>query len=123
MYMLCLRVLFLEFEDWLNQIETDNNLKYSKHRGIKRNSDDTKIIYYNCSRSGKQNILTEDVRKRSLKVQGSAKLELGCTSQIKLTKNVNGDFNVNYFKEHYGHKYELKHLNLSENCEKKLLPS
>lgn len=68
---------------------------------------------------GKQRLLKEE-RKRSEKVQGSSKQNIACTSQIILTITSSGEYVTEYFKNHYGHNFDLKHLHISENCRRNI---
>ena len=61
-------------------------------------------------------MLNREVRKRCEKIQGSAKLNVACTSQIILTKKESGELVAEYHEQHYGHNCDIKHLNLSNKC-------
>ncbi|XP_050508157.1 uncharacterized protein LOC114343556 [Diabrotica virgifera virgifera] len=58
----------------------------------------------------KSRTVPDQLRKRDGKVQGTAKLDVGCTSQIILRKTESGELNAEYFKDHYGHTFDLKHI-------------
>lgn len=64
--------------------------------------------------------MKEKERKRSEKVQGSSKQNTACTSQLILSISSTGEYVVEYFKNHYGHNFDLKHLHISENCRKNI---
>uniref|UniRef100_A0A6P7GR01 Uncharacterized protein LOC114345728 n=1 Tax=Diabrotica virgifera virgifera TaxID=50390 RepID=A0A6P7GR01_DIAVI len=63
----------------------------------------------------KSRTVPDQLRKRDGKVQGTAKLDVGCTSQIILRKTEPGELIAEYFKDHYGHTFDLKHIHPSTN--------
>lgn len=52
-------------------------------------------------------------RQRSVKSQGSCKLNYTCTSQI-VVKKTDEKRNVVYYKTHYGHEKDIRHLRISK---------
>lgn len=51
--------------------------------------------------------------KRLSKLQGSSKLNRGCTSKIKvITNKENSSVTAIYFKTHYGHNFDVQHLRI-----------
>ncbi|KAK2578290.1 hypothetical protein KPH14_007655 [Odynerus spinipes] len=109
------QISFRQFEDWLSKIELENSIQYCRSTGVKRNLENIELFYYQCNRSGKQKIIPDRKKQRSKKVQGNAKLDFACTSQIILTKLESGELIAEYFKNHYGHDFDLKHIHLCEN--------
>ena len=81
-----------------------------KATGIKETLDST-IMYYYCSRSGYLTVCKE--RMRQVKTQGSSKLNTYCTSTIVL-KRKDQTLCVQYCPTHYGHRKLLGHLRLTE---------
>ncbi|XP_072399070.1 uncharacterized protein [Diabrotica undecimpunctata] len=107
-----------EFDDWLEDINKKEKTEYVLTRGCKlRKTDDgtVKMYYYHCNRSYKKcNIIQDEVRKRLPKIQGSEKLLFSCTSQIISSQLNNGKCIVTYYKSHYHHDNEIRHLHLSK---------
>ncbi|KAK4882212.1 hypothetical protein RN001_005531 [Aquatica leii] len=114
---------FEEFEVWLLQEEKNNNIRFYKPRGMKRNvNGETEKFVLLCSRSGKQrSILADELRKRNERCQGSSKLSFGCTSQINVTKSISTNkCSIIYFSTHYGHTEEIQHIRISKSCRKEV---
>lgn len=64
---------------------------------------------------GKPRTQSSDPPLRRTKSQGSAKINKSCTSQIKAKINkAKNTVNVQYWKTHYGHDYDLQHIRLSK---------
>lgn len=107
---------FAEFESWLEQICKRDKVQYNLTRGSKKvNLKGTKVNFYSCNRSIRNiNKVPEKQRKRTTKTQGSRKLDYACTSQIKLTE-VQGFYIVTYYKSHYRHEKDLKHLSIPKS--------
>lgn len=116
------------FEKWLEETCKAEKVQYILTRGAKKMQCEqgaATISLYYCNRSGVQTIrLPLEQRKRATKMQGSRKLNYACTSQIKVTE-MNGSYFVEYYKTHYQHDRELKHLSIpkseKEEIAKKLL--
>jgi len=77
----------IDFEEWKFQHERETNTSYIKTTGEKGDVDSTKTYYY-CNRSGYFH--PRGNRKRSLKSQGSCKLDAYCTAGIVTTQNEHG---------------------------------
>uniref|UniRef100_A0A146KRK5 C2H2-type domain-containing protein n=1 Tax=Lygus hesperus TaxID=30085 RepID=A0A146KRK5_LYGHE len=95
-----------EFDEWKSTIEEETQ-SYYKVRQQDKNKTYKKTIQYVCCRSGK--MFNTDNRKRPLKIQGSRRSNIHCTSEIKL-RYLDEGFQVEYYKEHYGHDNSLVHL-------------
>lgn len=116
------------FEEWFEETSKREKVQYILRRGIQKmrcHQGEGTISVYFCNRSGGQlATLPLERRKRATKKQGSRKLNFACTSQIKVTE-VNGHFIVTYYKTHYQHDKDLKHLGLlkseKEEIARKLL--
>lgn len=107
-----------KFERWLEETCKKDKVQYILTRGVKKMTTELgsgKICWYSCNRSvrcvGKA---IEKERKRTIKTQGSRKLNYACTSQIKLTE-MDGFCFVTYYKTHYRHDKELKHLRITKS--------
>ncbi|XP_072383099.1 uncharacterized protein [Diabrotica undecimpunctata] len=105
-----------DFEMWLNEISKTKNQEYAK-RTTDKISEEIVVTYYNCNRSGVSQVkLSSNKRKRKMKVQGSCKQGIACTSTIQLRKYLKtGQCDVKYVPEHYGHVTELQHLRISQS--------
>lgn len=110
-------ITFEEFGAWREQEEKGNNVRFIKLKGNRNNVDgNLEKIRYMCSRSGKQRILPLDSRHRNEKSQGSSKMNIGCTSQMIVTKdNITNKCFMVYYSTHYGHHNELQ-LRVSQFC-------
>ncbi|XP_060516773.1 uncharacterized protein LOC132696141 [Cylas formicarius] len=123
-----------EFEIWLSLEENACDIRYIKV-GHKRGLDipgngsygdkSKDIMYFSCSRSGKQRTVPHENLKKNSKIQGTSKINSACTSQIVVQKLKNGECYVKYYKSHYGHAKDLHHLRISkvskENIASKLV--
>ncbi|KAL1510064.1 hypothetical protein ABEB36_004719 [Hypothenemus hampei] len=101
-----------DFENWKSITESLNNCSYifkSKH-----SSTIGEIIYYKCNRSKTNYIAKAHKEKRLPKSQGSCKMNVLCTSEIKVIKE-NGKILVEYQKCHYGHDLEIQHIRLPKS--------
>ncbi|KAK5638775.1 hypothetical protein RI129_013070 [Pyrocoelia pectoralis] len=99
------------FTAWKQDVETRSKCCWVKQSGTKSNKD-----YYICNRSGNSRVISDKIRKRSLKSQGSSKINAtACTSNISLKSQDDGSFKGLYFKTHYGHEVNLQHVRLSKN--------
>ncbi|XP_072400426.1 uncharacterized protein [Diabrotica undecimpunctata] len=91
--------------------ERSNTNYYLKSK--QRNQENFEISYFYCNRSGKSSVLPDALRKRSIKSQGSCKLNMFCTSQIRVKQNIiTGKCNVKYCYEYYGHDTAVQHVRL-----------
>ncbi|KAF6215251.1 hypothetical protein GE061_010003 [Apolygus lucorum] len=95
-----------EFDEWKNKIEEETQ-SYYRIRQQFTNKTYKKTIQYLCCRSGK--MVNTDNRKRPLKIQGSRRSNINCTSEIRL-RYLDQGFQVEYFKDHYAHDNSLAHL-------------
>ena len=99
--------LFVEFFVWKDQIETRDQAQYFAKRGASFKSG---RVIYGCTRSGK--FVSKGCGRRSLKSQGSKKSGKLCTSVIVVSL-VDGQYFVEYYPTHYGHKKSPEHLRLA----------
>lgn len=102
-----------EFENWLETICKRDKVQYVLMRGTKHVDLEIgrgRVSFYSCSRSVKktQRKPSSPQRKRTTKTR---KLDYACTSQIKLTE-VGGYCFATYFKTHYRHERDVKHLRI-----------
>lgn len=104
-------VYIIEFQTWLRNIELENNCEYIQRTG-KRKSKNGLRSYYECCRSGVHKEIKNP--KRSIKLQGSKKINQNCTSHIKLFEPLHdGKCIMTFYKDHYGHKEnQLQHIKL-----------
>ena len=79
--------------------------------GGKELCDATKIYYY-CNRSRYFNPRGQQCR--SLKSQGTPKIDTYCTAGIVLVVASNGSVKASIYTTHYGHQLSLGHLRLSK---------
>ncbi|XP_072394744.1 uncharacterized protein [Diabrotica undecimpunctata] len=106
-----LHYFFLDFQIWLKNFQSVSNAEYICPRGLV-SSVSVKDVYYDCSRSGKSREVSH-IRKRTKKCQGSKKINVACTSQIKLIKNeTNSRVKAIFDKTHYGHSVDIQHLSI-----------
>ncbi|XP_072395518.1 zinc finger transcription factor family protein 17-like [Diabrotica undecimpunctata] len=100
-----------DFQIWLRNVQSVSNAEYIFPRGLVF-SVSVKDVYYDCSRSGKSREVSH-IRKRTKKCQGSKKINVACTSQIKLIKNeTNSRVKAIFDKTHYGHSVDIQHLSI-----------
>ncbi len=78
-------------------------------------AENTTRIYFYCNRSGYYNSL--GTRKRSMKSQGTSKLNNYCTASMTVTKT-GKKLCVEYCKTHHGHTFQLGHLRMAEKDRK-----
>lgn len=105
----------LEFKVWKERIEISTKYSWVKHSGTVVSKAVKKTIYW-CNRSGKERIINQTDRKRTIKTQGSCKLNATCTSTIVMIERINeGDIKVQYFKNHYKHGVNMEHITLNES--------
>jgi len=100
------------------------NCSYSKSTGTKERNG-TNTTYYYCNHSGSYS--SKGKGARTLKSQGSCKIDGHCTSTIKLIEKVGcNEVEMNICKTHYGHKVELGHIPIPKadklliGCKRKL---
>lgn len=104
-------VYIIEFQTWLRNFESENQCKYIQHTG-KRKSKNGLRSYYKCCRSGVHKEVENP--KRSIKPQGSKKINQNYTSHIKLFKPLHeGKCIMTSYKDHFGLKEnQLQHIRL-----------
>lgn len=102
-----------EFEKWLEEICKKEKVQYILSRGrFSLKKEGRRVCLYYCNRSIRAGVhVRKEERKRITKRQGSRKLNYACTSQIKLTE-VDGKCYVTYYKTHYMHDRNIKHLSI-----------
>lgn len=111
-----------EFEEWLEETCKKDKVQYILTRGaaaVNLEEGLGKVSVYACNRSGRKATVREEERKRNTKTQGSNKLNFACTSQIKLTE-IDGFCFATYYKTHYRHDRDLKHLPISKTDKEKI---
>ncbi|CAL4138516.1 unnamed protein product, partial [Meganyctiphanes norvegica] len=97
-----------DFEEWLEQEETNTNSQFAKSTGQKVSNKNGKMtVYYACRRSGIYR--SQGTGKRNLKAQGSCKTGRSCPASLKVIMHPEGEVDVAYCKTHFGHQLELAH--------------
>ena len=69
---------------------------------------DTNVTYFYCNRSGF--FSSEGSAIRSLKTQGTSKIDAHCTAGILLRLLERGKVDIEVIKTHYGHSPDLGHI-------------
>ena len=108
---------YAEFESWKEETERATDTNFVKSTGLKPTEADleTKTYYY-CNRSGYFSSISTG--KRSLKSQGTSKLNTYCTAGMTVTQMNSKCVNVDYCSTHYGHEISLGHLRISDKDRK-----
>jgi len=97
-----------DFEEWLEQEETNTNSQFAKSTGQKLSNKNGKMtVYYACRRSGTYR--SQGSGRRNLKAQGSCKTGRSCPASLKVIMHPEGEVDVKYCKTHFGHQLELAH--------------
>ncbi|XP_017772718.1 PREDICTED: uncharacterized protein LOC108559860 isoform X2 [Nicrophorus vespilloides] len=99
-----------EFNSWKKQIEEENSIFFMQDRGAFKSATYTQTKYH-CNRSGTYQSKGQGLR--SLKIQGSIKIDAFCPASIILVYK-NDVYSVKYTSTHIGHKNELCHIKLPE---------
>eukprot|EP00057_Strongylocentrotus_purpuratus_P034282 XP_794602.2 PREDICTED: uncharacterized protein LOC589879 [Strongylocentrotus purpuratus] len=99
------------FLEWKQQYERDTQSAYGAHRGATSTVRGVKNQVYFCSRDGF--FRPKGKGSRSLKAQGSCKIDAHCTAGITAYFQVDGTVSVTVVDEHYGHEKDLAHVRLS----------
>lgn len=102
---------YTEFELWKSKLEKDNLTMFVKSSGQKK-VQDKRVTYYYCNRSGY--FASKSKGLRSLKTQGSSKLDGYCTASLHCTFLENGKLEILATKTHYGHQCKLGHIRIPE---------
>ena len=101
-----------DFESWKVQHEHETNTCFVKTSGEKGLCDKNRIYYY-CNRSGYFN--SKGLQHRSIKCQGTSKIDTYCTAGIVLVLNgQNFHVRAHICTTHYGHEISLGHIRLSK---------
>ncbi|KAJ8938760.1 hypothetical protein NQ314_011357 [Rhamnusium bicolor] len=100
------RISETDFTLWKNEIEKQNNCSF-----IKEYMKSQKVAYI-CNRSGYYILQTEN-RTRTLKTQGTNKINAYYPAGIPVQIELSGRYIVNYIKTHVVHKCDLGHLFLT----------
>ena len=101
---------YTDFEQWKTQYEHETNSSFVKSTGSKVLCDVKKVYYY-CNRSGYFN--PRGQQHRSLKSQGTAKIDSYCTAGMVVTIE-DRSIEVSICTTHYGHQISLGHIRLSK---------
>ena len=100
-----------DFEKWKTDTETEKNFLYVKDKGDYK-SKTHRTAYYSCFRSG--SYTPKGKGKRSIKSQGSSKLQGHCCAFIKeKIEKSSGKVSIEYCDNHT-HGNDVSHLKLSE---------
>lgn len=113
----------LQFSSWENFEEWRSGMEYkTQYKFIEKKNENfkghTMIIIYEGHRSRKY--ITRGEGSRTLKTQGSCKINAFCLAVIKVSKFVDGKCRVDFCETHVGHEAELRHLNLTKFERKEL---
>lgn len=101
---------FVEFLDWKSDMEKRTKSRFFKLRGTQK-SKATMAHYFKCHRSG--SFISKSKGYRTLKRQGSNKLNGFCPAGIITHVAEDGKCTVKFTKTHIGHDNDMKHLFLS----------
>ncbi|CAL4190511.1 unnamed protein product, partial [Meganyctiphanes norvegica] len=96
-----------EFIQWKEDLEENENVRYIIAQKKTRKNGSYRS-HYICSRSGKHRY--QGTGKRSIKSQGSSKLEHHCPSSIYTFCDSDGEIKVTYYKQHFGHATGLDNV-------------
>ncbi|XP_054257441.1 uncharacterized protein LOC128985204 [Macrosteles quadrilineatus] len=106
-----------EFLKWKKCHEESEKSLFINRRGSYR-SKYKKVTYYQCHRSGnyRTHLSSECQRKRSMKIQGTKKINSYCPAKMKATTSmINGSVEVEFCKTHVGHQALLAHLSIPDD--------
>eukprot|EP00794_Sanderia_malayensis_P017246 gene17246-18967_t len=107
-----------EFMCWKEQIEKDTSSWFVRHRENSEARHHTTSYYY-CNRTG--NVKTTGNGKRSMKIQGSSKMNRTCSAFMKAKQEKESkQVYVEYCVKHVGHESKLGHLRISDDLRKKI---
>ena len=101
---------FGTFLRWKEEVSTSASYV---QRCQARVGNDTKVFYFYCNRSGFYKPKGDN--KRSLKSQGTSKLDCYCTSHMKVKQLQNGSIEVEYCSTHHNHMKDISHLALPQH--------
>jgi ABC-type xylose transport system substrate-binding protein len=89
------------FNAWLDNLHSLSNERYvfCSKKG--------NVLYFNCQRSGFQQLLPTAQRQRSERSKGSNKMNAHCTAQI-IVKSVDSQIKISHFKTHCFHTDEIQ---------------
>uniref|UniRef100_A0A8D8PT47 C2H2-type domain-containing protein n=1 Tax=Cacopsylla melanoneura TaxID=428564 RepID=A0A8D8PT47_9HEMI len=111
------------FEKWKLEIEQTTVSKFVKERGSLKIVQGTKH-YYVCHRRGY--FVSKGTDKRTLKTQGSSKMNAICPAYMRVTELSSGVCSVEFMSTHVGHGQtleDLAHLTLSDAEKKQVAES
>ena len=97
------------FLEWKEDEEVRSFSRFVQ-RNKGRHGSEATVYYFYCNRSGFYT--PRGNSKRSLKAQGSSKLNCYCTAHIKAIVMPNGNVTVHYCSTHHNHKPDIAHLAL-----------
>lgn len=98
-----------EFQHWKSMYEKDSRSWFVKSTGHKVVGD-INVTYFYCNRSGF--FSSESSGMRSLKTQGTSKIDAHCTAGILLRLLEGGKVDIEVIKTHYGHAPDLGHIRI-----------
>ena len=103
--------LISEFLQWKGILEKQSSSWFIKSTGVKV-VHKTKVTYLYCNRSGYFSSQSKDIR--SIKKQGSSKIDSYCTAGMECEHLENGKIKVTFNKTHYGHECSLGHIRIPQ---------
>ena len=98
-------------------LEKSTNSWFVKGTG-KKHPSGVSTYYFYCNRSGL--FKSNSTGQRTIKSQGSSKINSHCTAGIQVQVLGTGDLNVTVVKTHYGHTQSLGHLRISDTVRKEI---
>ncbi len=93
--------------------------KHSRTNKVERVRKNLKVEYYYCNRSGVYK--SESKGLRSLKTQGSSKMNAYCTAGFQVSFLESSKVKITYMKTHYGHSCSLGYLPIPQDIRQQIL--
>ena len=100
-----------DFANWKSIVEETNSCYYVRARGDVINKNSECVKYYQCNRCGAHK--SRSTGKRLMKSSGTSKINMNCTSTLKIMECRDGSVTIEICHTHYGHKLELEHTKLT----------
>ena len=101
------------FLEWKEEEEDRSSSKFVKRTQPRTSKEGIVTYYFYCSRSGTYK--PKGLSKRSLKTQGTSKLNSYCTSYMKAKQSPDNKLEVEYCSTHHNHEREIAHLTLPQH--------
>lgn len=104
-----------DYELWKQKMECDHFCRYTRNSGTNIRRNGLIVQYLYCHRDGFHSVTPDNPRKRSLKSQGSNKINGACPSRITCKEYPTGIVDVTFVSTHYGHDDNTKRLALRKD--------